>query len=404
MSRWSKLRRAVAALLAVALLVFVWLAVQVYRSKRDPENFRAWSGPFAWIVGPPARALEEAAHERMEAGLEFLEDSSRPAPERIGLYHEELRRAEALLIRSLRAQPAQARVLAALAAVRWELEPPLTPEATRKHLDLIELASRMAPTYPVVQRELGELLLKMGRRREALPYFARAIEFDPGQSREVVHLLADYLFTADQMREALPRDPMVLVHLDRPYLEESKGGEYLGLLDRAFEREPAGIDPLLIGRYGTTCLRLREPERLLAKMDAIGELSEARAEGERLRQRARAQLALGNADAAIEDARRARELEPEALHQAEHLGDVLVRAGRGSAAVTAYREALGLFARANAGGSARARLYRKIGQAEEQDGHPDRGYDAYRRALELDPDEVVARRRVTAMERAAGFE
>ena len=124
--RWGTRSRAVLALLAAGgLMVCAWLAVQVYRSKTDPENFRAWDGPRAWVVGPSADALEAAARQRLSAGLGFLEDAALPAPERIRLYREQLERAEALLVRSLRAQPAQARALATLAAVRWELAPPL---------------------------------------------------------------------------------------------------------------------------------------------------------------------------------------------------------------------------------------------------------------------------------------
>ena len=66
-------------------------------------------------------------------------------------------------MRSLRAQPAQAGALSKLAAVRWELEPPTTEEETAVFLEMIEVASRMAPRVPRVQLRLGELLLKMGR-------------------------------------------------------------------------------------------------------------------------------------------------------------------------------------------------------------------------------------------------
>jgi tetratricopeptide (TPR) repeat protein len=401
-SRWAAARRAALALGAAAgLVVFVWLSIQVYRSKQDPENFRAWDGPYAWIVGPPAKSLTAAAHDRMEAGLELLEDTSRPAPERIRLYRAELERAEDLLIRSLRAQPAQAGALASLAAVRWELDPPVTAEAVRKHLDMIALASRMAPTFPDVQRDLGELLLKMGRRDEALGYLARTVELDPRLSREVVQMLQDYLFTADQMLAALPRNAQVLAYLERPYREESREATYLELLEEALRN---GVDPILLTRYGSTCLRLARPDRLLDRMDAFGELPDVEVEAERLKQRARALVALHEPALAVEAATRSRELQPEVPHRAEYLGDVALRAGEHATAEAAYRDSLRLLARAKAGAVVRARLYRKIGQVEEDRGKPDRAYDAYRRALELDPAEPLARERVDAMERAAGFE
>jgi tetratricopeptide (TPR) repeat protein len=401
-SRWSTVRRAAAALAAaVGLIVFVWLSVQVYRSKQDPENFRAWDGPYAWIVGPPARSLEAAAREHMQTGLASLEDRSLPAPERIRLYREELQRAEALLVRSLRAQPAQADALAALAAVRWELEPPLTPAAVQKHLDMIALASSMAPTYPEVQRQLGELLLKMGRRDEALDYLARTVELDPRLSRETVLLMQEYLFSADQMLEALPRYPQVLAYLEQPFREESREADYLELIEEAFE---SGIDPLLLVRYGSTCLRLGRADHLLERMSALAELPDSAAEAERLKQRSRAHVALGQLLEAIEDARRARQLQPDVPHRAEYLGDVALRAEEHALAEESFRDSLGMLARAKAGAQIRARLYRKIGQVEEDRGDPDRAYDSYRTALELDPEEPHAQRRVEAMERAAGFD
>ena len=44
------------------------------------------------------------------------------------------------------------------------------------------------------------------------------------------------------------------------------------------------------------------------------------------------------------------------------------------------------------------------GEAQERRARPDLAYDAYRRAVELNPDEHRARKRLTEMERAAGFD
>ena len=51
----------------------------------------------------------------------------------------------------------------------------------------------------------------------------------------------------------------------------------------------------------------------------------------------------------------------------------------------------------------RARLYRKIGQAWEAARDFDRAYDSYLAALELDPGESHARRRIDEMQGAAGL-
>ena len=104
----------------------------------------------------------------MKDALATLNDTSLSPKQRMESYRKHLREAEGLLLRSLRAQPAQAGVLAQLAAVRWELHPPLSEAASRRHLEMINLASQMAPRVPRVQLQLGELLLKMGRRDDAL--------------------------------------------------------------------------------------------------------------------------------------------------------------------------------------------------------------------------------------------
>ncbi len=404
MLRWRAtrlVRVSLVPLAALGLAVFVWLSVQVYLSKTDPESYRAWDGPYAWIIGPPAAELEQAAQAHIQAGQEILNDTSRPPSERIGLYREKLERAEALLVRSLRAQPAQARALAALAAVRWELDPPLTSAAVETHLEMIALASRMAPTDPDGQKRLGQLLLNMGRRGEALEYLSRAVELDSELSREVIALLQDNLLTANQMLDALPKHATVLVHLERPFRDESKGAEYLELLEDALTKE---IDPALLVRYGSTCVRQREFARLLRYMDEFGSLTDVAAEAERLTQRSRALVAIGRAQLALEDARQARTLQPTLFRRAEQLGDVALSAQDQALAVGAYRDALGILARTTGNAKHRARLYRKIGEAEEQRARPDLAYDAYRKAVELNPDELRARKRLTEMERAAGFD
>ncbi len=400
----SPKRRLLLAGAGVGLALFGWLSIEVWRSKQDPEGYRAWNGPGGWILGPPAAELTDAAHERIEAGLEQLNDVSLEPTTRVELYREQLKRAEALLVRSLRAQPAQAGALASLAAVRWELDPPLDAEARQRHLGMIALAARMAPTYPEVQRRLGELLLRMGRPDDAASYLRRTLELEPLQAREVVELLLANLFTADEIAAALPAHPLVLSELERPFFAEARDRDYLDLVQRAIERAGQGVHPALLVRYGNTCLRLGIPERLVERLDALGELPEAPAEAERLFQRARGYLALHEPERALEDAVRARTLEPDAPYRAEQLGDVALAARRGAAAVDALQHALRVLARAKAPPVVRARLYRKIGQAEELRSRPDLAYDAYKRALALAPAEAHASARVRAMERAAGFD
>ena len=95
--------------------------------------------------------------------------------------------------------------------------------------------------------------------------------------------------------------------------------------------------------------------------------------------------------------------QPEAAYLRVHLGDAAVAAGDSGTAVKAYRSALGILARESGSPAIRATLYRKIGQAHERRGDMDRAYDAYTMALELDPEEAYAGRRLREMKEAAGL-
>lgn len=387
----------------ILLFAFVWLSVQVYVSRNDPEGFRAWDGPRAWVVGPPPDALEKAAEEHVRLGLERLNDRSLPAGDRVGGYREELRMAETLLVGSLRAQPAQARVLAQLAAVRWELDPPLDDDGVRTHLEMIALASSMAPTVPGIQVQLGELLLKMGRRDEAVEYLVRAVELNPEFVPRVVSVMRDNLFGAEQILSALPPGPDLLASLLQPFLEDGGETRYLDALETLLADDPPRCTVKLLQSYGTVCVALDQAGRLRERMEEIGPLEAPEEEAARWHQLARASLAMGEPRRAVDEARTAARSVPDSPVQAELLGDVALRAGDAGLAVEAYREALRLIAHSSGIPLARARYYDKLGLAEERLGRPDRAYDNYVRALRLDPGREHARKRVEEMEAAAGL-
>ena len=386
-------------LLGIAALgVFAWLSVQVYLSKRDPESFRAWDGPYAWIIGPPASSLFAAAEDHIRQGLEVLNDTTRPGPDRMRVYREHLGAAERLLVRSLRANPAQANALAQLAAIRWELDPPAAEEEVQKHLEMIALASRMAPRVPRIQIRLGELLLRMGRRAEALDYIHRTLELSPTYAPRVVGVLRENFLSPTEILVALPKRPETLVALGEAFFEEGLAGEYLEEVEQLDDFSTPGI----IRAYGTACIRAQHPERLRDRMTEIGSLEDDEVEAERLIQRSRAHLELKNFEDALRDAKGASAKLPQRPSVSDHLGSVALRVGDVELAVRSFREALGKVARTGGNPHTRARLYRRIGQAEEHRNRPDRAYDAYKKALALNPEEPVARRRVAEMEAAAG--
>ncbi len=141
--------------------------------------------------------------------------------------------------------------------------------------------------------------------------------------------------------------------------------------------------------------------RVVERLGALGPLAPPETEATRLLQISRAHAALGDPLRAVEAAREAERLVPSAP-VAEQLGGALVEAKDADAAIAAYRRALSRLARDQASAAVRARLYRKIGQAEEAGGAGGRAFDAYRRAVELDPAEPIAARRLREMRASAG--
>lgn len=388
----------VAGLIAVG--VFAWLAVLVYRGRVDAQHAGQRDRGALWLVGPSPAALNEAARQQIEEGLAKLNDRSLSPPDRIDAYRDSLASADRLLTRSLRAQPAQAWTLAKVAAVRWEIAPPVGQRAMQSQLDLIRLASAMAPTDPEVHRDLGKLLLLTGRRDEGSTYLRRAAELSPGTVRSIVDLLVDFGFDPREMLEILPRSPETLAALRAPFLDAGREAEYLEIL--VPDLATVGADPAVLRSFGETCLRLGEPQRLLGTLERVGPFEQPNAEAERLLQSAWALLQLDDRDAALRQADLAREMQPEVERYHDQAGTIAARAGRPELAIEAFRRALALAARDADSAPRRAALYRKIGQALEAQGSADQAYDAYKRAVALDPDEAWAVRRVREMEEAAG--
>jgi len=238
----------------------------------------------------------------------------------------------------------------------------------------------------------------MGRREEALEYLSRSLDLEPRLSNQVVGILEANAFSAEEMVEALPKHTDTLIALQQVFFDEGKGTEYLQVVEAVLDEAP---NSLLIA-YGSACLRAREPERLLRRLDGLVPTEDRQVEAERRLQRSRALLALGRAAGALEEAREARSLQPDEVRFGEHVGNMAMSAARPEEAVEAFRLALAQAARSKRGPHDRARLYSKIGQALDQEGKAHLAYDAYKKALDLNPVQAHAKRRVTEMEDAAG--
>lgn len=391
-------RRGASSVLIGALVVYAWLAAEVYRLKQDRapagDPPRVFSG---WVLGPPGSALSKAAEHTAREGLDVLAERSRPPAERVRAYRERLAVVESLLERSLRADPAQPRALSQLAAVEWELRPPVSPREIARQLERIELASRMAPNVPVVQLRLGRLLLEMNRHEEAMVYFRRTLDLAPQHAATIASVLRQRMMSPTAIQDALGDRAETLVALRQDFLDQGLADAFLTAVERRGDR----LTTQLLRAYARTCLETGRPERLRDRMGDIGPFERHDLEAERWSQRARAHAALGQFDLALEDARAALARQPASERFLEELGDLALLAQDGDTALRSYRSALGRAAARSGPPATRARLYRKIGQAEDLLGRPDRAYDAYRRALALDPREPFARSRAAELEARA---
>ena len=390
-------RKALYAVALLGLAAYAWLVVAVYRSKADPENFKAWDGSGAWIVGPSGKELKKAADLRMDLALEVLDELDFTA------YREHLLVAEDLLERSLRAQPGQPEVLARLAAVRWELKPALTDEGMAEYLELIETASGLAPHSPLVQFRLGRLLMAMGREDNALPYLRHAAHLRPQQTQEIADLLLTRGYMPPELLDLLPDEADVVASLGNYFRTEEDGSEeYLRACEAILEGR-GEITVQFLSWYSVVGRRLREYQRLYDSLAARSFVEDSELEAERLANEARALSGLDRDEEAIAQASAAILLEPKKARYRESLGDVALAAEEFDLARKSYRDGIGIQARNGGGARYRAILYSKIGRSEEKDGRPDRAYDAYRIALDLDPEEWTAKSRMKTMREAAGI-
>ena len=381
----------IAALLG--LVLYAWLAIAVYRSKAAPESFKAWDGPGAWIVGPSGKELKRAADRRMDLALEVLNKLE------FDSYRRHLLVAEDLLERSLRAQPGQPEVLVKLAAVRWELKPALTDEGAAEYLELVVTASEMAPHSPLVQLRLGRLLMAMGRRDNALPYLRKAAQLRPSQTGTIAELLLAQGYRPADLLEILPDETEVVARL-RPNF--SPGADLALYIDTA-KAHLVAPSRYLLASYGSACLSNGEPERLLDALEHNSYPGHSELEAYRLIQVAMAYSALEMDDDAVAEAKRAVALQPENARFRDQSGDIAKAAKDYDRACAEYRTGIGILARQGVATAYRATLYRKIGLAEEENRHPDKAYDAYRMALELNPGEPVAEKKILEMREAAGI-
>lgn len=385
------------ALAAASLLLGGLVAARATLRAWGPEPTRS-SGPWYRLLAERTpQELVERADALVVEGAAALDDRSLHAAERLGRYRRALESAEALLERSLAIRPGHAATLSRWVAVHWELNPQSTARDRDELLEMVALVGRLGPGRADIHQRLGLCLIRHGHRAEGLAQMARAVEIDPRYATEIVTRLEEALFAPEEMLAGLPQGAATLAALAGAYLRAGRADEFAEIV----RPHLGSADAALLERFTQVSLRARSPTAVVAELRALGPRPDPAVEAERRVQLSHALLREGRAAAALDEARRAVALEPESVGRHEHLGRAALAADRAGDAVEAFRAALHLASRQRLGGGLRARLYREIGQAEERAGAAGRAYDAYRFAVELDPAEAVAARRLAEMQAAA---
>lgn len=362
---------------AGAVVAFGGTSVAFYRSGGDSDRTRSLA------------TLRQA--------LQSLDDATMDPSGRLASYSDGLARADVLLCRAIRRSPVDTASIERLALVRWESEVLRGSPDAAAISSLMRIAGDRAPRVPEIQANLGDLFCKMGRPDDAVPFLRRAVELSPSMTNRAVASLTAAAIPPSTIVEALPQDPEVLIAIKPAFFESGQGVDFLELV----ERRLAGANPSLLMAYGEACLQLGAPARLKDRITALPPTNDRQVSAERACQAAHGWHSLGDANRALTMADEARRLAPLDPRLMEFYGEIALAAGRGADAEAAFRRSLELILTEGAGPARRARLYEALGRSLESQGRADVAYDAFRRAVDLDPNAANASERLAAYERSA---
>lgn len=386
----------VPALLGGAALILAasGVAVSSYRANRHPDPLRSESSSAVWL-GPKGPVLQEAIDARIRRALAALNGNvSRPFAD----YGAELRAAKALLQRAVLANVADTRAIQRLAAVNWELGVLDDTLDGPGLVGLVAIGGARAPRVPEIQAELGGILYKLGRPDDARAYMARAVSLSPRMAYRVVPIMVDAGATPLEIIRILPPSSDVLVALTPILVSQGRGDEMLEIVENRVGIDPSG----LIATYGDLALTAGQGERLSSRLAAIGTLKDARDEAERQLQLGRAAAREGAQRAAYDFGVKAVALWPADPRHSEFAAAAALDSGQAAEAERILRECLARLATIDGTSSWRARLNRALGEVYERTGRGDDALVYFRRALEHDPDEPIAKAKVAQIDALLG--
>jgi tetratricopeptide (TPR) repeat protein len=343
----------------------------------------------------PNGATDRArAVESLKRALASLDDEALDSAARLVAYRDGLTRTDALLRRALRTSPTDTTSIEHMATVRWESGVLAGDPNTASVSSLMEIAAARDPRVPEIQADLGELAYKMGSPDKAELFLKRAVELSPSMTNRAVATMEAAGVAPSEIVGILPRVPEVMVAVKDLFLASGEGPAYLDHVERQLGDAP----PSLLMVYGEACLQLRVPARLRDRVIALPSTDDPLVQAERSCQTAHAWLSLGDPDTALGPADDARRIAPFDPRLMEFYGEVALASGHGADAEAAFRRSLELVLIAGAQPARRARLYDALGRSLEAQGRPDFAYDAFRRAVALDPAARNAAARVASYE------
>jgi tetratricopeptide (TPR) repeat protein len=363
-----------------------------YQRSTSGIDGQSWlSSDRLWLLGPKASHLEALMSEEIRRGLESLDHPANGnAAFAIESYNRSLRTASAILQRALRASSISGRVVHALAIVRREQSIALGIRDDSGYESLLKLALTRRPFDAEFHLQVAGTYLRLGRPVDALQIAKHAIQANPSVATPAVALLSSYGRSHDEILTALGPRAEVLVAMKDSFLAAGDAEGYL----TAVERELPQATTLVLQAYGDVCSRQGSWPRLRQHLESIGPFASDFDEAERLGWIGRSHFADGDFEEATSLARRALSFRAEDPSFLELLGDCLAALGRNDEALEALNSALSSAVRVRPVNSQRGRLYRKMGSIFEREGAGDRAYDAYQRALSLNPDDELAQARL----------
>jgi tetratricopeptide (TPR) repeat protein len=329
-----------------------------------------------------------------------LDDLHAPgtASSTVDAYAAQLARADGELCVALARYPLDSLSMQRLAAIRWEGGVLRGGDEGRSALALADIAATRAPRDPNVQAAIGALLLRMAQPDRASAFMTRSVAMLPSMTNRVVSSMLETGNDPDDVVTALGATPLVLIATKDGYLQRGQGSRFLELVEQHLGAAPA----LLLETYGDACLELHVPERLRDRIGSLAPSADTAIGAYRNMQTARAWYASGDLSAAARYAQDACATLPEDARTWELNGTVSLADIRFTDAEKAFRAALDRVVVSGGDAKRRSRVYTEIGMSLERQGRGDVAYDAFRRAVELDPDAREASNRIASYQRTIG--